>query len=198
MSTTSCKSIKGTATEKALVKAFIAESTAYARYTFYAQQATKESYFPVAEVFNDTAANELRHAKIFYKYLENNPVNLDMSNTNVGIIGDTATNLQQAIVSEEEEGVLEYTEAAKVARSEGFDDIADHFEAIAAIENKHKERFSRFLDMVNNGTLWKRDHEVTWHCLVCGYDYVGTEPPTKCPACNHPYQHYMCMEDFAD
>lgn len=196
--TTTCKSIKGTKTELALVQAFIAESTAYTRYTFYAQQATKESYFPVAEVFNDTADNELHHAKIFYKYLENNPVNLNLAPTNPGIIGDTVANLKQAIQSEEEEGVVEYTEAAKVAREEGFDDIADHFEAIATVENHHKERFARFLQMVTDGTLWKRDHEVTWHCLVCGYDYVGTEPPTKCPACNHPYQHYICREDFED
>lgn len=194
--TTSCKSIKGTKTEQALVQAFIAESTAYCRYTFYAQQATKEEYFPVAEVFNETAANEFRHAKIFYKYLENNGVTLDYNNMNPGIIGDTAVNLQQAIESEEVDGVEEYTKAAAVAREEGFEDIAAHFEAIATIEEHHKIRFQRYLDMVNNGTLWKREKPVTWRCLVCGYQYVGTEPPTECPACNHPYQHYICVEDL--
>lgn len=193
---TTCKSIKGTRTEKCLVQAFLAESTAVTRYTFYAQQATKESYFPVAEVFTETAANELRHAKIFYKYLENEAVNLDQSGTNPGVIGDTVLNLKQAIESEEEEGVIEYTNAAKVARSEGFDEIAEHFEAIATIENHHKERYQRYLQMVTDGTLWKRDKEVTWRCLVCGYQFVGTEPPKVCPACDHPYQHYICVEDL--
>lgn len=194
--TTTTKSIKGTKTEQCLVQAFISETTAYCRYTFYAQTATKENYFPVAEVFNETAANELRHAKVFYKFLENNPVDLDGSGTNPGILADTVTNLKQAIESEQEEGVVEYTKAAAIARAEGFDVIADHFEAIAKIEDHHKERFQRYLQMVQDGTLWKRDHEVTWRCLVCGYEAVGTEPPKVCPACDHPYQHYICVEDL--
>lgn len=194
--TATSKSIKGTNTEKCLIQAFLAESTAYARYTFYAQQATKENYFPVAEVFNETAANELRHAKTFYKYLENNTADLGMAETNPGVIGDTVLNLKQSIESEEVEGVEEYTNAAKVARAEGFDEIADHFEAIATIELHHKERYQRYLKLVQDGTLWKRDKAVTWRCLVCGYQYTGTEPPTTCPACDHPYQHYICVEDL--
>ncbi len=188
------KSIKGTRTEQNLVLAFFAESTSYARYTFYASQAEKESYYPVAEIFRDTAANELRHAKIFYKYLENVPVP-QTGSQNPGVIGDTVTNLQQSVQAEEMEGVEEYTKAAAVAREEGFDDIASHFEAIASIEKHHRDRFQRYLDMVQNGTLWKREKPVTWKCLVCGYQYVGTEPPTKCPACDHPYQHYMALDD---
>lgn len=193
---TNTKSIKGTRTEQCLVQAFISETTAVCRYTFYAQSATKENYFPVAEIFNETADNELRHAKIFYKLLENNNVELGNAPTNPGILADTVTNLKQAIQSEEEEGVIEYTNAAKIAREEGFDEIAEHFEAIATIENHHKERFARYLQMVQDGTLWKRDHDVTWRCLVCGYQYVGQEPPKACPACDHPYQHYICVEDL--
>ena len=187
------KSIKGTRTEQNLVLAFFAEAASYARYTFYASQAEKEDLFPVAEIFRDTAANELRHAKVFYKYLENNAV--DTGSQNPGVLGDTVTNLQQSIVAEETEGVEEYTKAAAVAREEGFDDIASHFEAIASIEQHHRDRFERYLKMVQEGTLWKREKPVTWKCLVCGYQYVGTEPPKVCPACDHPYQHYMALDN---
>lgn len=187
-------SIKGTRTEQNLVQAFFAETASYARYTFYASQAEKELYYPVAEIFRDTAANELRHAKTFYKYLENFAVP-QTGSSNPGIIGDTATNLQQSIEAEENEGVRDYTAAAAVAREEGFDDIASHFEAIASIEEHHRDRFARYLKMVQDGTVWKREKPVTWKCLVCGYQHVGTEPPTKCPACDHPYQHYMALDD---
>ncbi len=193
---TNTKSIKGTKTEKCLVQAFIGETSAVCRYTFYAQAATKEEYFPVAEVFHETADNELRHAKVFYKFLEDNDVKLGNRPSNPGILADTVTNLRQAIENEEQEGVIEYTNAAKIAREEGFDDIAKHFEEIAEIENHHKKRFARYLEMIQDGTLWKRDHDVTWRCLVCGYRSTGKEPPKECPACDHPYQHYICVEDL--
>lgn len=188
------KSIKGTRTEKNLLASYIAESAAYSRYTYYAQQATKESYYPVAEIFNDTAANELHHGKVFFKLLEGGMVEVPI-NTDSGVIGDTVSNLKTAIAEEEREGVDSYTAAAKVADEEGFPEIAGHFRAIAAVEAHHRDRFEKYMKMIEDGTLWKRSEPVTWQCLVCGYQYVGTEPPTKCPACDHPYQHYIAIGD---
>lgn len=190
------KSIKGTQTEKNLVLSFMAESAAYSQYTFFAAQAEKEEYYPIAQIFTETAANELRHAKIYFKYLQGGtlPVTLDAPN---GKIGTTAENLALAAQEEETEGYQLYTKFAQVARQEGFDDIASHFDAIATIEARHRRRFLYYYQQVVDGTVWKRDHEITWKCLVCGYEYQGTTPPQKCPACDHPYQHYMAM-DYID
>ena len=192
MSTT--KSIKGTQTEKNLVAAYISESTAYTRYIFYAKQAEKESYFPIAFIFNNTANNELHHGKIFFKMLEGGKVDVPID-LDAGVIGTTAENLATAIEEERVEGVEQYMAAAKVAREEGFEEIAVHFESIATVERSHMERFARFLKQVQDGTVWKRDTPIKWQCLVCGYIYEGTTPPQVCPACDHPYQHYMAMDD---
>lgn len=187
------KSIKGTRTETNLVAAYMSESAAYSRYTYYAAQAEKENYFPIAKIFNETAANELRHGKVFFKYLEGGsvPCTLDVD---AGVIGDTASNLATAAHEELVEGVEQYTAAAKVADEEGFPEIASHFRAIAEIENGHRARFERYLKQVKDGTVWKRDTPIKWKCLVCGYEYEGTEPPRTCPACDHPYQHYMALD----
>lgn len=193
MSSTS-KSIRGTQTEKNLVKAYMSESAAYSRYTYYAQQADKENFFPIGEIFRETAANELRHGKVFFKFLEGGqvPCSLDVD---AGVIGDTASNLACAAREEMLEGVEQYQQSAKVARDEGFDEIADHFLAIAKIEETHRRRFERFHKQVVDGTVWKRDHAIKWRCLVCGYVYEGTEPPTVCPACDHPREHYMALDE---
>lgn len=193
MATDVKKSIKGTRTETNLVQAYLLESTAYTRYTFYASQANKEGYFPIEKVFTDTAANELRHGKVYFKFLEGGKVPATL-NVDAGVIGTTAENLKVAAEEEFEEGSQFYIEAAKVAKEEGFDVIAAHFSAIAKIEEHHRARFLHYLDQVEKGTVWKRDKPITWHCLVCGFEYVGTEPPKVCPACDHPYQHYMGMD----
>jgi len=188
------KSIKGTQTEKNLVIAYMAESSAYTRYTFYAKQAEKEKYFPIAEIFRETADNELNHGKVFFKLLEGGSVNVPL-NVDAGVIGDTASNLATAAHEEEVEGVELYTESAKVADEEGFPEIAEHFRAIAEVEEHHRKRFERYLKQVKEGTVWKRYKPVKWQCLVCGYIFEGTEPPEKCPACDHPREHYMALDD---
>lgn len=188
-------SLQGTETLKNLVASYAAESMAYSRYTYYAQQADKEGYHEVAAVFNETAANELHHAKIFFKYLEDGkevPVTLSIP---AGVIGNTSDNLLQASQEEETEGVEAYISAAKTAREEDFPEIAEHFEAIATIENHHKERFDALRKLVDSGTMWKREKPIKWQCTVCGYIYEGTEPPKVCPACNHPYQYYRPAEE---
>lgn len=188
------KSIKGTQTEKNLAMAYMAECQAYARYTFYAQSAKKEKYFPIEEVFNDTAANELRHAKVFMKFLEGGMISDLDASVDHASLASTADNLKAAIWEETNEGVNAYEKFAEVADNEGFHDIASHFKAIAEIERHHKERFEAWLKHVEDGTVWKRKTPIQWKCLVCGYIQEGTEPPKECPACDHPYQHYMAMD----
>ena len=187
------KSIKGTQTEANLVKAYLAESAAYSRYTYYAQQADKENYYPIGQIFRETAANEMRHGKVFFKYLKGGKVTVEL-NPDAGIIGDTASNLATAAAEELAEGVDQYVEAAKVADKEGFTEIAEHFRAIAEIEKRHRDRFLWYLDQVEKGTVWKRTKAIKWQCLVCGYVYEGKQPPEECPACDHPYQHYMALD----
>ncbi|MDE6512321.1 MAG: rubrerythrin family protein [Muribaculaceae bacterium] len=188
------KSLKGTQTEKLICASYLNETQSYARYLYYSQIADKEGLFPVGVIFRESADNELHHAKVFLKMLENTEVTASVE-TEAGFLGKTVDNIQTAMKEEMEGGFEYYMAAAKTAREEGFDDIASHFEAIASVEKFHYDRFARFLDMIQKGTLWKREKPVTWHCLVCGYEYVGTEPPVKCPACDHPTSHYICVED---
>ena len=187
-------SIKGTKTEQRLVMAYISESTAYTRYIYYMQQANKEKLPTIAQIFQATANNELHHCKIFFKYLQGGQVTVPVV-TDAGVIGTTAENLAIAAAEEQSEGVDQYMLSAQIARSEGFDDIASHFEAIASIEKNHEARFNHWLEMLNNGTIYKRDTPITWQCLVCGYEYTGTTPPDKCPACNHPQYFFMPKDE---
>lgn len=189
------KSLIGTRTQVNLANAYVSESCAYTRYTFFGQQATKDLYFQYANIFNETAANELRHAKIFLKYLDEADCKTDPIGVDAGVIGKTVDNLKVAAHEEEIEGVEQYTAAAKVADEEGFPEIAEKFRAIATIENHHKDRFLKMAQRIEDGTVWKSEAPVKWQCLVCGYIYEGTTPPDKCPACNHPYQHFMRAED---
>lgn len=188
------KSIKGSKTEQYVLNSFVAETQAYARYNFYAKIADKEKYFPVGVIFRETADNEMHHAKVFLKMLENTEMTAS-AGIDAGFLGTTTANLEVSIREESAGGYEYYHEAAAVAREEGYDDIATHFDAIANAEKAHHDRFVHFLDMINNGTLWKRTEPVTWKCLVCGYTETGLEPPTLCPGCDHPYQHYIAVED---
>lgn len=197
MTDNATKSIRGTRTEKCLVAAYISESTAYTRYMFYAGQARKEKYYPVWRVFMATANNEMHHSKIFFKYLEGGKVQVPMD-IDAGVIGTTAENLALASAEELAEGVEQYKEAAKIAREEGFDDIAQHFEAIAKVEESHRRRFDLYLKRVKEGTVWKREKPIRWQCLVCGFIFEGTEPPVTCPACNHPREYYVPVDEEYD
>lgn len=189
------KSLKGTKTEVNLATAYVAESTAYTRYTFYAQQATKDQYYHFANIFNETADNELHHAKIFLKFLTEGGSTALPAPVDTGIIGPTSNDLAIAASEEEHEGVDLYSKSADVAEEEGFPEIADRFRAIATIEAHHRERFLEMRRQIEEGTVWKREKPIKWQCLVCGYIFEGVEPPKVCPACAHPYQHYMPAEE---
>lgn len=192
---TETKSLKGTQTEKRLALAYLSESTAYTRYIFYAQQANKEKLPVIAQIFQATANNELHHSKVYFKFLQGGQCTIENVTIDAGVIGTTAENLQIAINEEQSEGVDEYITSAKIAREEGFDEIADHFEAIATIEKAHEERFRTYLARLQNGTLYKREQPIQWQCLVCGYIYTGVTPPEKCPACDHPSYYYMPVDE---
>lgn len=160
-----------------LKAAFAGESQARNMYTFFAKVARKEGYLYIAEVFEETAANEQRHANDHFKMLN--------------AIGDTAANLQEAIDGENYETTSMYPTFAKEAEEEGNMEAANLFRQISKIEANHRDRYQRCLDMVKNGTVFKRDEPITWKCSLCGYKHNGTEPPAKCPSCSHPKEYYQ-------
>lgn len=191
---TTTKSLKGTQTEKNIAISYMDESQSFARYMYYAQAADKEGLQPVGVIMRATAQNEMHHAKVFLKMLENSEVETPIS-IDAGFLGKTVDNLRMAMKEESINGYEFYNACAKTALEEGFPEIASHFTAIGKVEKFHHDRFARFLGMIENGTLWKREQPVEWVCLVCGYHYKSTTPPTKCPACDHPYNHYVCTSD---
>jgi len=182
-------SLKGSKTEKNLLKAFAGESQARNRYTFFASVARKEGYVQIQRIFEETAANEKEHAEVFFKYLEGGEVEITASYP-AGKIGTTAENLLEAAEGEKLEWGTLYPEFEKVAHKEGFDDVSESFKEIAEVEEEHEKRYRKLLANVKKGTVFKRDEEVEWHCLNCGYIHHGKEAPEECPACKHPRAYY--------
>ena len=182
-------SIKGTKTEKNLLKSFAGESQARNRYTFFASVARKEGYVQIQRIFEETAANEKEHAEVFFKYLEGGDVEITAAYP-AGRIGTTAENLLAAAEGELMEWGTLYPDFAKTAEEEGFPEIAESFTEIGEVEEEHEKRYRKLLANVENGTVFKRDEEVEWHCLNCGYIHRGKEAPELCPACKHDQEYY--------
>jgi rubrerythrin len=159
-----------------LKAAFAGESQARNKYTYFAKVARQEGYHYIAKLFEETAENEQQHAKDELKLL--------------GGIGTTAENLREAIEGEQYETTTMYPEFAEQAKAEGNKDAAALFLMIARIEAEHRERYKKLLDMVEKGTVFKRDRPITWRCSKCGYTHEGVEPPAKCPACKHPREYF--------
>ncbi|MDI6742034.1 MAG: rubrerythrin family protein [Smithella sp.] len=188
------KSIKGTQTEKNLLASFAGEAQARNRYTFFASVAKKEGYEQISRFFLETADNEKEHAKIFFKYLEGGEVEITASYP-VGIIGDTKSNLEAAAAGENMEWTMLYSDAAKVAKEEGFPDVARSFEQIAKVEMFHEERYRKLAANIANGEVFKKKASTKWHCINCGYVYEGTEAFKECPACKHPQSYYEVLAE---
>ena len=182
-------SLKGSKTEKNLLKSFAGESQARNRYTFFASVARKEGYVQIQRIFEETAANEKEHAEVFFKYLEGGEVEITAAYP-AGKIETIDENLLAAADGELLEWGTLYPDFAKVAREEGFLDVAESFTEIAEVEEEHEKRYRKLLENVKNGTVFKRDEEVEWHCLNCGYIHHGKEAPEVCPACKHPQSYY--------
>lgn len=173
--------LKGSKTEQNLLEAFAGESQARNKYTYYASVAKKEGYEQIAALFLETAENEKEHAKLHLKAL--------------GGIGDTITNLKAAAAGEYAEWVNMYPRMAQEAREEGFEALAVMFDGIAKIERAHQDRYKALLASIEEGTVFKEEEAITWHCRNCGMVYEGTEPPLSCPVCHHPKGYFERMAD---
>lgn len=188
------KSIKGTETEKNLLKSFAGESQARMRYTFYAKAAKKEGYEQIAAFFLETADQEMTHAKRMFKYLEGGMVEITASYP-AGVIGDTAKNLEDAAAGENEEWTELYPHFADVAEEEGFKEIASMYRMIAKAEAQHEERYLKLLERVKTDTVFSREENIEWYCRHCGYVFTGKKAPKNCPTCLHPQAYFEPKND---
>ena len=173
------KSLKGTKTERNLQEAFAGESQARNKYTYFASKAKKDGYVQISKIFEETAANEKEHAELWYKYL------------NGGKVSDTMTNLEDAANGENFEWTDMYKRMAIEAREEGFDEIADKFEGVAAIEKEHEERYRKLLDNIKKERVFSKDNDVIWQCSNCGHIVIGKRAPEECPVCNHAQAYFQ-------
>ena len=173
------KELKGTKTEKNLQEAFAGESMARSKYTYFASKAKKDGYVQIAAIFEETAANEKEHAKMWYKLL------------NGGKVSDTVKNLEDAANGENFEWTDMYARMAQEAREEGFDEIAEKFEGVAAIEKEHEERYRKLLKNINDKKVFSKDGDVIWQCANCGHIVIGKQAPEVCPVCDHPQSYFQ-------
>lgn len=174
--------LKGTKTEANLMTAFAGESQARNKYTYYASKAKKDGYVQIAKIFEETAANEKEHAKIWFKLLHN------------GSIPSTEENLKDAAAGENYEWTEMYAQFAEEAKEEGFNDIAVLFEMVANIEKEHEERYKKLLSNIDVGLVFSRDSDMIWICSNCGHIHIGKAAPEMCPVCNHPKAYFMLQE----
>ena len=171
--------LKGSKTEKNLMEAFAGESMARNKYTYYASKAKKDGYEQIARLFEETAANEKEHAKIWFKYLHD------------GEVPSTEANLKDAADGENFEWTDMYARMAKEAREEGFTQIAKKFEMVAAIEKEHEERYRKLLDNIKKERVFSKDNDVIWQCSNCGHIVIGKRAPEECPVCNHSQAYFQ-------
>jgi len=188
------KSVRGSETEKNLLKAFAGESQARNRYTYFASVARKEGYEQISAIFLETAENEKEHAKVFFKYLEGGDLEITAAYPS-GIIKSTVENLEHAAAGENLEWTVLYSDFAKTAREEGFPEIAESFNQIAKVEAFHEARYRKLISNISNNEVFKRSSSVKWHCRNCGYVHEGPEPPEECPACKHSRAYYEILAE---
>jgi len=186
------KRVKGSETEKNLLKAFAGESQARNRYTYFASVARKAGYEQISAIFLETADNEKEHAKVFFSYLDGGTAEITAIYP-AGIIGTTVQNLIEAANGEKLEWSKLYPEFRKTAMAEGFKEIAGSFKQIAEVEEQHEKRYRKLLENIEKKRVFKRDKVVKWHCRNCGYVHVGKEAPKICPACKHPQAFYELL-----
>ena len=182
-------SLKGTETEKNLLKAFAGESQAKNRYEFASKVAKKEGLEQISALFAQTAAQEKEHAKRFFKFLEGGAVEITATYP-AGVIGNTAENLKAAADGENEEWSELYPAFAETAKSEGFEEIAMAFTMISKVEAEHEKRYRKLLKNLESGVIFEKGEEVYWMCRNCGYIHKGKTAPVKCPACLHPQSYF--------
>lgn len=174
--------LKGSKTEQNLLAAFAGESEARNKYTYFASKARKDGFEQIAALFEETAANEKEHAKVWFKLLSRG-------------IGSTLDNLREAAGGEHYEWTEMYPQFAKEAREEGFDRIAALFEGVAAIEKEHEERYKKLLANIEGDLVFSKDGDVVWQCANCGHICVGKKAPAVCPVCSHPQSFFQVKAD---
>lgn len=184
--------LKGSQTEKNLMAAFAGESQARNRYTYFSSAARKEGFRQIAEIFEETANQEREHAKRLFKFMPGGETEITASFPS-GVIGKTADNLKAAAMGENHEWTDMYPSFAKIAKEEGFDNIAALFEAIAVAEKQHEKRYLDLAKNIEQGTVFKKDKKVVWRCMNCGYIHEGAEAPDVCPACAHKQAHFELL-----
>lgn len=183
------KSIRGTQTEKNLLKSFAGESQAARRYRIFAKVARKEGYEQIAALFEETAIQEDSHSKTFFKYLEGGMVEIIVSYP-AGKIGTTEENLEASAAGESEEQTELYPEFARIAEEEGFKKISNSFKMIATVEARHEKRYRKLLKNIIDNKVFEKDEEVEWVCRKCGYVHKGKKALTNCPCCEHPQAYF--------
>lgn len=188
------KSVKGTRTEKNLLAAFAGEAQARNRYTYFASAARKEGYEQIANIFTETAENEKEHAKVFFKHLEGGDVEITASYP-AGTIKDTRSNLEAAAAGENLEWTTLYSDFGRIAKDEGFPEIARSFDQIAKVEKFHEARYRKLINNIADKEVFKKKAPVKWHCINCGYVFEGAEAPKECPACNHPQAFFEVLAE---
>jgi rubrerythrin len=188
------KSLKGTKTEKNLLASFAGESQARNRYTYFASAARKEGYEQIANIFTETAENEKEHAKIFFKHLEGGEVEITAVYP-AGMIKNAKSNLEAAAAGEKKEWTTIYSDFAKIAKDEGFPEVAKSFEQIAKVEKFHEARYRKLIENLSKKEVFKKKQPVKWHCINCGYVFEGPEAPKECPACKHPQAFYEVLAE---
>ena len=171
--------LKGTRTEKNLAAAFAGECQARVKYGYYASKARKDGYEQIADLFQATSDNEKEHAKIWFKFLHG------------GDVPDTLTNLNDAADGENYEWTDMYASFAKDAREEGFDHIAELFDAVGRIEKEHEERYRRLIGNIEGGLVFSREGDAVWQCANCGHILIGKNAPDLCPVCSHPKSYFQ-------
>ena len=168
------KDLKTSKTWENLQEAFAGEAQAYTKYLYYASKARKDGYEQIGALFEETAGNEKEHGKIWFKILHD------------GAVPETTDNLEDAIAGEDYEAKDMYQRFAETAREEGFDEIAEKFEQVGAIEKEHRDRYAKLLKNVDDDVVFKSDKVTVWKCRNCGYIYTGEKAPEVCPVCDHP------------
>jgi rubrerythrin len=185
--------IKGTETEKNLLKSFAGESQATNRYKLYAKQAKKEGYEQIAAIFLETADNEVQHAKRYFRFLEGGDVEITAAYP-TNQVGTTEENLKNAAGGENEEWTELYPHFANVAEKEGFPEIAAAYRNISDVEREHEARYLKLLENLENNSVFKKKSIVRWKCRNCGFVHEGEEALEVCPACLHPQSHFEIKE----
>jgi rubrerythrin len=185
-------SIKGTKTEKNLLASFAGESQARTRYDYFASKAKKEGFVQISAIFAETALQEKEHAKRFFSYLEGGDLEIEAAYP-AGVIGSTLENLKASAAGENHEHTELYPAFAKVAREEGFEEIAVLWEMVSVAEKQHEKRYRDLANNIENDRVFKREGKQTWRCRNCGYLHEGEEAVDMCPACRHPQAHFELL-----